>query len=355
MFRINLISCVLVILIIAVTGCASGAAVPARDTSISGDVRADIRKASEPYALKVPDWEIENMVTPVKASQAGGVSGLDQKITTVLNDERMPVIPAVRIRLTRPPLLLVVSPKDKIQYMDRLLLSADLSDGQIEEVERKVDALSLSSLAVELGGFAAAYPPIVSPEMGTKNVISASVEEWAHQHLAFRPLGFLYLLDSLGFSQSPDVISMNETLAGIIADEIGDKVVARYYPSADKPNPVAPATSDFDFNLEMKQTRQTVDVMLKQGNIEQAEQYMENRRLIFVQHGYKIRKLNQAYFAFHGIYGQDPCAVGPIYDGMTKLRKNYANLADFAQDVSGMTTYEELRSALDRQPSRLLK
>jgi hypothetical protein len=355
MFRMNSISRVLVIMLVAVTGCASGAAIPARDASVSRDVRADLRKAAEPYALKLTEWEIENMIAPVEASRAGGVSGLDEKITTVLCDEKMPVIPAVRIRLTRPPLLLVISPEEKIEYMDRLLLSADLSEGQIEEVERKVDELNLSSLVVELGGFAAAYPPIVSPEMDTKNVISASVEEWAHQHLAFRPLGFLYLLDSLGYSQSPDVISMNETLAGIIADEIGAKVVARYYPSAAKPDQTTPSTSDFNFNLEMKQTRQTVDVMLKQGNLERAEQYMESRRWVFVQHGYKIRKLNQAYFAFHGIYGQDPCAVGPIYDAMTSLRKNYANLADFARDVSGMTSYEDLRSALGRQPLRTLK
>ena len=236
MFPKNSIGSVLLILLVVLTGCASGAAIPARDISASGDLRSDIRRAAEPYALKIPDWEIENMVAPVRPGPNTVMSGLDEKITAVLNDEKMPVVPAVRIRLTRPPLLLVISPKDKIRYMDRLLLSADLSDGQIEEVEKKVDALNLSSLVVELGGFAAAYPAIVSPDMGAKYILSASAEEWAHQHLAFRPLGFLYLLDSLGFSQSPDVISMNETLAGIIADEIGGKVYSRYYQSADKLN-----------------------------------------------------------------------------------------------------------------------
>jgi hypothetical protein len=350
MFRINSISCALLILLVIVTGCSSGAAIPARDVPASSDLRSDIRKVAQPYALKIPDWEIENMVTPVKENPGGRMSGLDERITSVLKDEKIPVIPAVNIRLTRPPLLLVISPKDKIRYMDRLLLSADLSDGQIEEVEKQVDALHLSSLVVELGGFAAAYPAIVSPDMSTKYTLSAASEEWSHQHLAFRPLGFLYLIDSLGFSQPPDVISMNETLAGMIADEIGGKVYSRYYQPEDNSTSVLKAKSDFDFNLEMKQTRKTVDLMLEQGNVEQAEQYMEGRRLIFVQHGYKIRKLNQAYFAFHGIYGQDPAAVSPVYDGMARLRRNYTNLADFAQDVSGMTRYEDLQSALDRLP-----
>jgi hypothetical protein len=351
MFPINSFSRVLLILLAVMTGCTSGIAIPTRDISASGDLGANIRRVAGPYALKLPDWEIENMVAPARESPGGGVSGLDEKITLVLKDEKIPVIPSVRIRLTRPPLLLVISPKDKIRYMDRLLLKADLSDDQIEEVEKQVDALHLSSLVVELGGFAAAYPAIVSPDMSTKYTLSAAAEEWAHQHLAFRPLGFLYLLDSLGFSQSPDVISMNETLAGIIADEIGGRVYGRYYQPDNNATSVLKTISDFDFNMEMKQTRKTVDVILEQGNIEQAEQYMESRRLIFVQHGYKIRKLNQAYFAFHGIYGQDPAAVSPVYDRMTRLRRSYANLADFAQDVSGMTRYEDLQSAVDRLPT----
>ncbi len=56
---------------------------------------------------------------------------------------------------------------------------------------------------------------------------------------------------------------------------------------------------------------------LPQGKIDEAETYMEQRRQLFWQNGYLIRKLNQAYFAFHGAYadvpggaaGEDP--VGP--------------------------------------------
>jgi hypothetical protein len=79
---------------------------------------------------------------------------------------------------------------------------------------------------------------------------------------------------------------------------------------------------------------------------------MESRRLLFVRHGYHIRKLNQAYFAFHGIYGQDPCAVSPIYDQMTMLRGSYADFAGFVKNVSNMTRYEDLLFAVKLLPSK---
>ena len=68
----------------------------------------------------------------------------------------------------------------------------------------------------------------------------------------------------------------------------------------------------------MHKTRVHVDELLAEGKIDEAEAYMEQRRQIFVQNGYYIRRLNQAYFAFYGAYadvpggaaGEDP--VGPF-------------------------------------------
>ena len=67
----------------------------------------------------------------------------------------------------------------------------------------------------------------------------------------------------------------------------------------------------------MHATRVVVDAMLASGKIDDAENYMEQRRQVFVNNGYFIRRLNQAYFAFYGAYadvpggaaGEDP--VGP--------------------------------------------
>lgn len=105
----------------------------------------------------------------------------------------------------------------------------------------------------------------------------------------------------------------------------------------------------FDFREEMHETRVRADELLAQGKIEEAEAYMEQRRQVFWEHGYLIRKLNQAYFAFHGAYadvpggaaGQDP--VGPA---VRTLREQSDSLADFINTIAWMTSFEELQQAI---------
>jgi len=40
--------------------------------------------------------------------------------------------------------------------------------------------------------------------------------------------------------------------------------------------------------------------LLHFGRVKDAEQYMELRRQYFGENGYQLRRLNQAWFAFHG-------------------------------------------------------
>jgi hypothetical protein len=307
---------------------------------------ADLRAKAEPYALDLPAWELNNLVSPIqhdglKGNQCIDYSRLSDNIRTVLTKENFKVCPQVTVRFTEPPLLLVVSPRDRISYFGRVLLKPDLAEEEITHLERRIDNDKLSSLVIKLGGLSAAYPAIVSPNMPVKHIVNAAVEEWAHQYLTFRPLGFLYLLDSLGLRQDPSVITMNETLAGMIADEIGTRVYDEYYANTDAQKKKG-GQAGFDFQAEMRKTRKTVDTYMADGAYQDAEKYMEERRLEFVRNGYPIRKLNQAYFAFHGIYGQDPGSANPIYKDLVELRKSSATLADFVSIVSVMTSYSDL-------------
>ncbi|MDD5311839.1 MAG: hypothetical protein PHO26_02235 [Dehalococcoidia bacterium] len=304
----------------------------------------EIRSTAVPYLLNLTEWEMNNLLRPDLPGESSPVMpGLQSRITRALRENGIATFPPVRFRLENPPCLLVVSPRDRIAYFDRVMLRNGMTPADIEHVEQRVDALGFSSLVVELGGFGGAYPAIVSPDMSEKHVINAAVEEWAHQYLALRPLGFLYLLDSIGIRQNPTVIEMNETLAGIIADEIGTQVYETYC-KIDAVNEGLPA--GIDFAAEMRLTRKTADAYLAEGRIAEAEQYMQGRRDFFNQNGYDIRKLNQAYFAFHGIYGQDPGSVSPVYEDMKTLRRGYHSLAGFMADVSAMTGYENLQRAL---------
>ncbi len=305
-----------------------------------------------PEVLNITGWEIGNTFNPPSSNNVyPGVkpeaATLESQISEVLKDYMIDVMPPVRLRLGHPPNLLVVSPRDKIIYYCRILLSPDLTQTQIENIEHKIDNLGFSSLVVELGGFGAAYPAIVSTNMDRRHIIRASVEEWAHQFLALRPLGFLYLLDCIGFKQSHDILIMNETLAGMIADEIGDEVYRRFYSSTESAQNFNDKRDD-EFYREMRETRHTVDILLGAGEIEKAERYMEQQRLYFVQKGYKIRKLNQAYFAFHSIYGEDPACTSPVYEDLHRLRQKYDTFAGFVYEASSMTSLLELQEAVQR-------
>jgi len=156
---------------------------------------------------------------------------------------------------------------------------------------------------------------------------------------------------------------MNETTASIVGTEIGNLVMQRYYPElvvASKPSlqlasgkqaSTHPDGNDpqFDFRAEMHTTRVTVDAMLAEGKIDEAEAYMEARRKIFWQNGYAIRKLNQAFFAFHGAYADIPGGAAgedPVGPAVRTLREKSASLADFVNRIAWMTTFEQLQEAI---------
>ena len=101
----------------------------------------------------------------------------------------------------------------------------------------------------------------------------------------------------------------------------------------------------------MSETRKIVDYYLAHGKIVEAEYYMEKRRMYFIAHGYYIRKLNQAYFAFHGIYGESPASVSPIYQDLQQLRAGSPTLNYFIGKVENMTSYAELLKALEEHPN----
>ena len=97
----------------------------------------------------------------------------------------------------------------------------------------------------------------------------------------------------------------------------------------------------------MQKTRQNVDALLVTGHIEEAEVYMEARRRLFVENGHKIRKLNQAYFAFHGTYADSPSSVSPIGNQLERFRASFEDLGAFITALSEISSYERFLQRLD--------
>ncbi|UCH43292.1 MAG: hypothetical protein JSW16_01770 [Dehalococcoidales bacterium] len=256
--------------------------------------------------------------------------------------------PPVNFKLENPPLVLVISPRDRIESIREITLLPDIPLTERKDIEAKTDELGVSSLVVTIGGLGATYPTLVTNEASLRFIIDTATEEWLHQYLAFKPLGFSYLLDLTGISPNYEIATMNETLAGMVSEEVGSIIYQTYYNEQGNGNDDDAETEpEFDFNHEMREIRKTVDALLTGGEIEQAEKFMEEKRQYLASMGYYIRKLNQAYFAFHGTYADEPTSVSPIGAEMRQLRKQVSSLKEFLNLAASMTSREDLKLHLE--------
>jgi hypothetical protein len=339
--------------------------------------------------IKGTEWEIERIFTDpevaapeVAASparerlaelrsaassrQLAAEAIISEQVALVLLEEGFGALgqqmPPVSIHYTPLPLLLVVSPRDRIENIYSQTLDHGLNAAEWDQIEDHVDTTAgVSSLVTGIGGLSA-YPAMLLETSSLDWVAEVTAHEWTHHYLMPRPLGWNY-------DASPEARTINETVASIVGKEIGMQVVGRFYPELAPPDPAPvsdtaaeatpppdPAPSElptFDFRMEMRETRVRADELLAEGRIEEAESYMEERRRTFVANGYNIRKLNQAYFAFHGAYADEPGARGedPIGPAVQDLRQLSPDLRTFVRQVAGVTTLTQLRAVLQDMTS----
>ncbi len=265
-------------------------------------------------------------------------------------------IPAILYHVTPLPMALIISPRNTIEQEADISLIPDLPVDQQAALEEKVDkAMNVSSLVVPVGGIGV-YPTMVMETTDLTWQAGTVAHEWIHNFLTLRPLGIRY-------EDSAELRTMNETTASIAGNEIGNEVIQRYYPELlPAPQPAAPQSSvkpaeppkppPFDFRAEMRITRVKVDELLAAGKISEAESYMEQRRRVFWDHGYHIRKLNQAYFAFYGAYEDQPGGAAgedPVGAAVRKLRSQSPTLADFLYRIAWMTSFDDLKRAVSEK------
>ena len=258
------------------------------------------------------------------------------------------IIPPLAFEFTPLPLTLIVSPREIIQQDANIPLDASLELSEKISLEEQVDrALNVSSLVTNIGGIGT-YPTMVLESSSIAWVIDTVIHEWAHNYLTLRPLGLNYLKNS-------DLRTMNETTASIIGREVARQVLLRYYPDF-VPEPAEPSSEQtpedpeaFNFRDEMHETRITADRLLAEGQIEQAEQYMQERRQFIWDNGYRIRKLNQAYFAFHGAYADVPGGAAgddPVGNAVRELWDRIETPAEFLWTMSWMSDFSDLQEEL---------
>lgn len=283
---------------------------------------------------------------------------LQQQVSAVLADLGLAVagqpLPPVLYHVTDLPLALIISPRTVIRQDANISLQPGLTLEQRMELENAVEqGLDLSALVVNVGGVGV-YPPMVLSSTDLPYLVDTIAHEWTHNYLTLRPLGIRY-------DASPALRTMNETTASIAGNEIGQAVLARFYPDLYlPPEPEAPPREDrgerpdeeppaFDFQAVMHETRVTADRLLAEGKVAEAEAYMEQRRQLLWEHGYHIRKLNQAYFAFYGAYAATPggaAGADPVGPAVRALRAESRSLAQFVRRISWMTSFDALQRAV---------
>lgn len=283
---------------------------------------------------------LEKQIKAVLAEQ-GIFNPLDSYLRIKIN------LPPLNFRLEKPPHLLVVSPRDRIESIREITLKQDISLEEMTTIENEVDKLGVSSLVVELGGLGATYPSFVTNEASLSFTIDTACEEWLHQYLFLRPLGLLYALDLTGLAPNYEIATINETVASMASKEIGSLIYEKYYSQYQNTPQPSQEDSGFDFNREMRDIRRQVDQYLAQGETDPAEDFMEQKRQYLADNGYYIRKLNQAYFAFYGTYADSPTSISPIGSELEELREQSASLKDFLNRAATITSRQHLQDMLE--------
>lgn len=281
---------------------------------------------------------------------------LQQQVGAILANENIKILdvlfPPVLYHTSAVPLALLISPRDRIQLDANISLLPSLSTGQIIALEKEVESgLNVSALIEPIGGLGT-YPTMIMITTNLPWLVETIAHEWIHNYLTMYPLGQNY-------DTSSELRTMNETTANLAGKEIGMLVIQTFYPelapSAPDSSPSsqksAPAPQQFDFQKEMRITRENTDRLLSKGRITMAEAYMEARRHVFWDNGYLIRRINQAYFAFYGAYNDSPgggaAGIDPVGPAVVAFREMNNSLASFLEAIAGMDSFSQLEDAIN--------
>ena len=195
-----------------------------------------------------------------------------------------------------------------------------------EQLEASADSTGVSSLVAPIGGLAT-YPSMVLDNDSAEQVLAASAHEWLHQYLIFYPLG-------QGYWRSQETREINETTAELVGDEVGAGIASSIGLAQEPARAcrAAPRPAGLIFARSCATRGSEVEQMLAAGQVDEAEAYMRAQRDELERHGYAIRKLNQAYFAMYGSYGDGYAAspANPIPGLLRQLRDQSASLGDFS-------------------------
>ena len=303
----------------------------AGDPATAAPLAAEARDRSASY--RDERREIENSVERIlegRLTDAIKEAGLTRRIGTDI------VWPPVNIEFEEAPSVLVTSPRAVIEKDSESLLRGDLRIDRVLRIEEDAERDGETSALVIRVGAIATYPAIVPPRADYHGTLETIAHEWMHHYLYFTPLGREYFAGG-------DLTTLNETVANMA----GRELACLMDPCGAVARAGASVMQEFDFTAEMRGLRRDVEGLLAEGRIDEAEGLMEEKRGEFVEQGYYIRRINQAYFAFHGSYADSPASIDPIGPKLDQLRKQSPSFEDFVETVREFESQADLDEALD--------
>ena len=187
---------------------------------------------------------------------------LEQQISSILKDEKITskfglVFPPTNFRFQNPPKLLVISPRNKIERLQDILLKQQMSIDEMEILEaHALDEENLSAVILNIGGIAT-YPAIIPPRGSKRHVIETAAHEWLHHYFFFKELG-------KHFGDSSEMISLNETIANVIGEELSGIICTKLVRlnqqcEFSKEKSTINNANGFNFGKEMRETRLMVE------------------------------------------------------------------------------------------------
>ena len=316
---------------------------PNRDELVqAAKTNLDQKKADQNRLAKLAEAVLQNQTEITLAKAGFGLGGQ--------------ILPPVLYQVSDLPLNLIISPRTEIRNVLSLSLDPGLDAIEKDEIETGIyKDFDLSALIEPVGGIGA-YPTMVMRTTDLNWLAETIAHEWIHNYLAFFPLGMRYYVNV-------QMRTINETTASLAGKEIGLDLIISFYPDRtpryylQMPTYTtvlaegAETLNPFDFRAEMHETRVKVDALLAEGKVEEAEQYMEARRRFFWENGYRLRKINQAYFAFYGSYNDTPgggaSGADPVGPAVQALRTRYSSLKEFLQAIRFVSSFDQLLQLLD--------
>lgn len=254
------------------------------------------------------------------------------------------LLPPVDVEFAGAPRVLVRSPREVIRRLDTRLLDPALpaARAQALEVAAERDA-GVSARVVGTGGVAT-YPAILAPRASYRATVELAAHEWLHHYLAPYPLGRAYFRGAEGQT-------INETVVDLAAVDLARAVIDRFGdPTAPAVSAAAVPAPAVDRDAVLRALRGEVDGLLATGEVARAEERMAETAALLDRAGLGVGRINQAFFAWYGIYAARADAIDPLGAQLRMLRARSPDVGAFlrrARDLDSRAAVERALAASD--------